>query len=62
MFGESETGESPRIASPWEALISTPPSPQSLPQNGGGTFNIPKLVPEAEEVYDIPPTLLASLV
>jgi hypothetical protein len=39
MFGESDTGESPRVASPWEAIISTPPSPKY----------IPKLVPEAEE-------------
>ncbi|KZP09177.1 hypothetical protein FIBSPDRAFT_1051979 [Athelia psychrophila] len=41
MFGESDTGESPRVGSPWDALISTPspPSPQY----------IPKLVPEAEE-------------
>ncbi|KAF7984123.1 hypothetical protein HWV62_16752 [Athelia sp. TMB] len=41
MFGESDTGESPRVGSPWDALISTPspPSPKY----------VPKLVPEAEE-------------
>ena len=46
MFGESDTGESPRVASPWEALISTPPSPKY----------VPKLVPEAEEVSPPPST------
>lgn len=44
MFGESDTGESPRTPSPWEALEA---SPKSLPKPTNG---IPKLVPENEEV------------
>jgi hypothetical protein len=45
MFGESES-ESPRLPSPWDSLISVPPSPLSPPDQR----NIPQLVPEAEEV------------
>ncbi|KDQ55450.1 hypothetical protein JAAARDRAFT_208724 [Jaapia argillacea MUCL 33604] len=56
MFGESES-ESPRVPSPWDSLISSPPSPLSLPVDAdtGDNLNaqlstsIPKLVPEAEE-------------
>lgn len=56
MFGESDTGESPRVASPWEALISYPSSnsgsssPKSESLSVSSSFRIPKLVPEAEEV------------
>jgi hypothetical protein len=42
MFGESDTGESPRVPSPWEAIISTSPSPSP-------PTTLPKLVPEAEQ-------------
>jgi hypothetical protein len=48
MFGESDS-ESPRVPSPWDCLISTPPSPAAMAHNDP-TENIPKLVPEAEEV------------
>jgi len=51
MFGESES-ESPRVPSPWDSLISTPPSPspKSHPSPLAiATKVIPKLVPEAEE-------------
>ncbi|EGN97145.1 hypothetical protein SERLA73DRAFT_92151 [Serpula lacrymans var. lacrymans S7.3] len=46
MFGESES-ESPRVPSPWDSLISTPPSPPR--ERETLQRNIPKLVPEAEE-------------
>lgn len=40
MFGESETGESPRVPSPWDALTSDYPSPAPIP--------LPKLVEECD--------------
>lgn len=53
MFGESES-ESPRVPSPWDSLISTPPSPSPLsrPQSTSSPLAagaIPKLVPEADD-------------
>ncbi|CAK5271770.1 unnamed protein product [Mycena citricolor] len=42
MFGESDS-ESPRVPSPWDTIISTPPSPSPSP------LNIPRLVPESDE-------------
>ena len=48
MFGESDS-ESPRVPSPWDCLISAPPSPAANASNSL-VDNIPKLVPEAEEV------------
>ncbi|KAG5642941.1 hypothetical protein DXG03_001859 [Asterophora parasitica] len=52
MFGESES-ESPRVPSPWDSLISTPPSPASRSSTGSSSpFSIeliPCLVPEADE-------------
>ncbi|RPD65161.1 hypothetical protein L226DRAFT_480320 [Lentinus tigrinus ALCF2SS1-7] len=49
MFGELES-ESPRVPSPWDPFLPSPPngssaSPQSAPLHNG----IPKLVPEVEE-------------
>ncbi|KAI0718449.1 hypothetical protein C8T65DRAFT_725840 [Cerioporus squamosus] len=49
MFGEHES-ESPRVPSPWDPFLPSPPngssaSPQSTPLHNG----IPKLVPEVEE-------------
>ncbi|KAF9473388.1 hypothetical protein BDN70DRAFT_885904 [Pholiota conissans] len=54
MFGESES-ESPRVPSPWDNLISTPPSP--IPGHRQRTHTpsplaaelIPRLVPEADD-------------
>ncbi|CAA7262482.1 unnamed protein product [Cyclocybe aegerita] len=53
MFGESES-ESPRVPSPWDSLISTPPSPK--PFNGRAHTPsplavelIPRLVPESDD-------------
>ncbi|KAJ7468447.1 hypothetical protein FB451DRAFT_1340224 [Mycena latifolia] len=43
MFGESDS-ESPRVPSPWDTIISTPPSPSPSP-----VAAIPKLVPEQDD-------------
>ena len=53
MFGESDS-ESPRVPSPWDSLISTPPSssPPSRSQTTPSLLSvelIPRLVPEADE-------------
>ena len=53
MFGESDS-ESPRVPSPWDSLISTPPSPLPLPSSRTTPSPlaielIPRLVPEADE-------------
>ncbi|KAJ7075670.1 hypothetical protein B0H15DRAFT_866309 [Mycena belliarum] len=47
MFGESfsESEESPRVPSPWDTIISTPPSPSPSPLAAA----IPKLVPEQDD-------------
>lgn len=53
MFGESES-ESPRVPSPWDSLISNPPSPsptarsQATPSPLAAEL-IPRLVPEADD-------------
>ena len=53
MFGESDS-ESPRVPSPWDSLISSPPS-SSPPSRSQSTPSpllvelIPRLVPEADE-------------
>ncbi|KAJ6524575.1 hypothetical protein B0H19DRAFT_597248 [Mycena capillaripes] len=44
MFGESDS-ESPRVPSPWDTIISTPPSPSPSPL----ATAIPKLVPEQDD-------------
>ncbi|KAJ7686808.1 hypothetical protein B0H17DRAFT_1136674 [Mycena rosella] len=44
MFGESDS-ESPRVPSPWDTIISTPPSPSPSPLAAA----IPKLVPEQDD-------------
>ncbi|KAJ6520606.1 hypothetical protein DFH09DRAFT_1048381 [Mycena vulgaris] len=44
MFGESDS-ESPRVPSPWDTIISTPPSPSPSPLVAA----IPKLVPEQDD-------------
>lgn len=44
MFGESDS-ESPRVPSPWDTIISTPPSPSPSPL----VTAIPKLVPEQDD-------------
>ncbi|KAJ6630176.1 hypothetical protein B0H10DRAFT_1985299 [Mycena sp. CBHHK59/15] len=44
MFGESDS-ESPRVPSPWDTIISTPPSPSPSPLVAA----LPKLVPEADD-------------
>ncbi|KAJ7042796.1 hypothetical protein C8F04DRAFT_1074819 [Mycena alexandri] len=44
MFGESDS-ESPRVPSPWDTIISTPPSPSPSPLIAA----IPKLVPEQDD-------------
>ncbi|KAJ7452162.1 hypothetical protein B0H11DRAFT_2074615 [Mycena galericulata] len=44
MFGESDS-ESPRVPSPWDTIISTPPSPSPSPLLAA----IPKLVPEQDD-------------
>ncbi|KAF5381570.1 hypothetical protein D9615_005547 [Tricholomella constricta] len=51
MFGESES-ESPRVPSPWDSLISTPPSPSRSSSASPSPLSIeliPRLVPEADE-------------
>ena len=49
MFGESES-ESPRVPSPWDSLISIPPSP--VPLGGQKRTHTPS--PLAAELVDIP--------
>ncbi|KAJ7854989.1 hypothetical protein B0H14DRAFT_3865360 [Mycena olivaceomarginata] len=44
MFGESDS-ESPRVSSPWDSILSTPPSPSPSPLAAA----IPKLVPEQDD-------------
>ncbi|KAF8124265.1 hypothetical protein K438DRAFT_2034346 [Mycena galopus ATCC 62051] len=44
MFGESDS-ESPRVPSPWDTIVSTPPSPSPSPL----VTAIPKLVPEQDD-------------
>ncbi|KAJ7160954.1 hypothetical protein C8R46DRAFT_1106053, partial [Mycena filopes] len=44
MFGESDS-ESPRVPSPWDTIISSPPSPSPSPLVAA----IPKLVPEQDD-------------
>ncbi|KAJ7270744.1 hypothetical protein B0H12DRAFT_1200373 [Mycena haematopus] len=44
MFGESDS-ESPRVPSPWDTIVSTPPSPAPSPLVAA----IPKLVPEQDD-------------
>ncbi|KAF7373519.1 GTP-binding protein 2 [Mycena sanguinolenta] len=44
MFGESDS-ESPRVPSPWDTIVSTPPSPSP----GPFVAAIPKLVPEQDD-------------
>ncbi|KAF7326637.1 GTP-binding protein 2 [Mycena venus] len=46
MFGESDS-ESPRVPSPWDTIISTPPSPSPSPL--ARVAAIPKLVPEQDD-------------
>ncbi|EJF57011.1 hypothetical protein DICSQDRAFT_157623 [Dichomitus squalens LYAD-421 SS1] len=49
MFGEHES-ESPRVSSPWDPFLPTPPSRGVSPQVNAALHNgIPKLVPEVEE-------------
>lgn len=51
MFGESES-ESPRVPSPWDSLISSPPSPSSRSTHTPSPLAvelIPRLVPEADD-------------
>ncbi|KDR73128.1 hypothetical protein GALMADRAFT_251691 [Galerina marginata CBS 339.88] len=53
MFGESES-ESPRVPSPWDSLISIPPSPIAGPRRTHtpsplAAELIPRLVPEADD-------------
>ncbi|KAF8066894.1 hypothetical protein FPV67DRAFT_1781353 [Lyophyllum atratum] len=51
MFGESES-ESPRVPSPWDSLISIPPSPTRSSNTSPSPLSIeliPRLVPEADE-------------
>ncbi|KAF8154808.1 hypothetical protein B0H34DRAFT_783861 [Crassisporium funariophilum] len=53
MFGESES-ESPRVPSPWDSLISSPPSPipgqaRAHTPSPLAVELIPKLVPEADD-------------
>ncbi|KAF8965475.1 hypothetical protein BDZ97DRAFT_1658927 [Flammula alnicola] len=53
MFGESES-ESPRVPSPWDSLISTPPSPipgqtRTHTPSPLAAELIPRLVPEADD-------------
>ena len=50
MFGEDES-ESPRVPSPWDSFLPSPPDSTPSPQNSLALQNgIPKLVPEVEEV------------
>jgi hypothetical protein len=44
MFGESDS-ESPRVSSPWDSILSTPPSPSPSPLAAA----IPKRVPEQDD-------------
>ncbi|KAF5310057.1 hypothetical protein D9619_010583 [Psilocybe cf. subviscida] len=50
MFGESES-ESPRVPSPWDSLMSLPPSPVPRPANPSPFTAelIPRLVPEQDD-------------
>ncbi|KAJ7222287.1 hypothetical protein GGX14DRAFT_428404 [Mycena pura] len=50
MFGESDS-ESPRVPSPWDPFISTPPSPSPSPSPRAlpHLSSIPKLVPEQDD-------------
>lgn len=50
MFGESES-ESPRVPSPWDSLMSLPPSPVPRPANPSPLTAelIPRLVPEQDD-------------
>ncbi|KAF9014037.1 hypothetical protein BDQ17DRAFT_1230822 [Cyathus striatus] len=51
MFGESES-ESPRVPSPWDSLISSPPSPAPKGRNCPSPLSlelIPQLVPESDD-------------
>ncbi|KAI0916707.1 hypothetical protein AcW1_010234 [Taiwanofungus camphoratus] len=49
MFGEHES-ESPRVPSPWDPFLPSPPSKSASPEAKNHLQNgIPKLVPEAEE-------------
>ncbi|PIL27252.1 hypothetical protein GSI_10396 [Ganoderma sinense ZZ0214-1] len=49
MFGEHES-ESPRVSSPWDPFLPSPPTPGLSPQSNAALHNgIPKLVPEVEE-------------
>ncbi|KAI1798483.1 hypothetical protein LXA43DRAFT_1070415 [Ganoderma leucocontextum] len=49
MFGEHES-ESPRVPSPWDPFLPSPPTPGPSPQFNAALHNgIPKLVPEVEE-------------
>jgi len=48
MFGESES-ESPRVPSPWDSLISSPPSPRKQSPSPLAVELIPRLVPEADD-------------
>ncbi|KAF9462518.1 hypothetical protein BDZ94DRAFT_721035 [Collybia nuda] len=53
MFGESES-ESPRVPSPWDSLISNPPSPSPTARSQAtpsplAAESIPRLVPEADD-------------
>ena len=61
MFGEHES-ESPRVPSPWDPFLPSPPnsvSPNSLPSSALHN-GIPKLVPEVEEVCTHPVLLSLS--
>lgn len=49
MFGEDDT-ESLRAPSPWDSFLSSSPEPASLEKSQHLRQNVPKLVPEVEEV------------
>ena len=50
MFGERES-ESPRVPSPWDPFLPSPPNGSVSPPHLSALHNgIPKLVPEVEEV------------
>ena len=50
MFGEHES-ESPRVPSPWDPFLPSPPNGSVSPPHLSALHNgIPKLVPEVEEV------------
>lgn len=57
MFGEYES-ESPRVPSPWDPFLPSPPSEATTPETRTGRTGIPKLAPEVEEVR---PLLLGTL-